>query len=242
MPQAKKVALFIPCFIDQLYPETGYNMVKILEWAGCQVSFNKNQTCCGQPAYNAGFFPDACNVAQKFLTDFNDPSCYVVAPSASCIGMVRNSYPNLLPDDPRVQELASRTYEFTEFLIDVLKVTAIPQAEFPARAVYHDSCSALRELGVKSGPRKLLSSVKGLEIVPLPDAEQCCGFGGTFAVKFEGISTAMAAQKVERAMSTRAQYLISTDSSCLMHLQAYTHNAGFSLKTMHLIDVLASGW
>jgi len=242
MPKAKQVALFIPCFIDQLYPETGFNMVKILEWCGCTVTFNKKQTCCGQPAYNAGFFPEACNVAEKFLADFDDPAYYVVAPSASCVGMIKKSYNDLFPNDPRIAELASRTFEFTEFLIDVLKVTAIPQAEFPARAVYHDSCSALRELGIKEGPRKLLASVKGLELVELPDSQQCCGFGGTFAVKFEAISSAMAAQKIERAMSTRAQYLISTDSSCLLHLQAYTHNAGFSLKTMHIIDVLASGW
>ena len=238
-----KVQLFIPCFVDQLYPHTGFNMVKVLEKAGCEVSYNPAQTCCGQPAFNAGFWDDARAVCSKFLKDFEKGS-YIVAPSASCVGFVRNYYPKIFEEHPQLNEaksIGNKIFEFSEFLVKVLKITDF-NAKLEAKATYHDSCAGLRECKIKNEPRQLLSNVKGLELVELNDVETCCGFGGTFAVKFEPISIAMAEQKVDNALATGAQYLISTDHSCLMHIQGYIDNKGYGLKTLHLADVLANGW
>lgn len=238
-----KVQLFIPCFIDQLYPQTAFNMVKVLEKACCDVAYNSNQTCCGQPAFNAGFVNDAREVAEKFLEDF-DTIDYIVAPSASCVGFVRNYYPKLFENTAshhKGKDIGKRVYEFTEFLTDVLKIEHFG-ASLHAKATYHDSCAALRECKIKEGPRKLLSKVKGLELVEMADNETCCGFGGTFSVKFEPISVGMADQKVKNAMATGAEYIISTDMSCLMQLNGYIKTKELPLKTMHVADVLASGW
>ena len=238
-----KVQLFIPCFVDQLYPATAFNMVKVLEKAGCEVSYNTNQTCCGQPAFNAGFWDDARDVATKFLKDFNTPD-YIVGPSASCVGFVRNYYPKLFENGSAhhtAKELGKKTFEFTEFLTDVLKIEDYG-AELNSKATYHDSCAALRECKIKTGPRKLLSHVKGLEIVEMIDNETCCGFGGTFAVKFEGISSGMADQKIQNALATGADCIISTDLSCLMQLDGFIKQKNLPLTTMHIADVLASGW
>jgi len=238
-----KVQLFIPCFVDQLYPQTAFNMLKVLEKAGCEVYYNTDQTCCGQPAFNAGFWDEAKAVCAKFLKDF-DTADYVVAPSASCVGFVRNYYSKLFEDSTlhnRVTDLSSRTYEFTEFLTDVLKVENF-NAALDAKATYHDSCAALRECKIKDGPRRLLGNVKGLELVEMNHTETCCGFGGTFAVKFDAISIGMADQKVSNALATNAEYIISTDLSCLMHLDGYIKGKQLPLKTMHIADVLASGW
>ncbi|MBC5992334.1 (Fe-S)-binding protein [Pontibacter cellulosilyticus] len=240
------VDIFIPCFVDQLFPETGMNMVKVLEKIGCEVNYNPNQTCCGQPAFNAGFFDEAREVAIKFLDDFsNETSHYIVAPSASCVGMVRNAYQDIFVKSSNLvkyRTMQKKVYELTEFLTDVMGVTNIEGAALQGRYTYHDSCSALRECGIKAGPRALLDNVQGLELVEMEDNETCCGFGGTFAVKFEAISTAMAEQKVDNALATGADYIISTDSSCLMHLQAYINKQKKPIKTMHIADVLASGW
>ncbi len=238
-----KVQLFIPCFVDQLYPQTAFNMVKVLEKACCDVSYNTNQTCCGQPAFNAGFWDEARQVATKFIKDF-DTVDYIVAPSASCVGFVRNYYSKLFENSSlhnQVKDLSKRIYEFTEFLTDVLKIENYG-AILNGKATYHDSCAALRECKIKEGPRKLLQQVKGLELVEMTDNETCCGFGGTFAVKFEAISAGMADQKVTNAMATNAEYIISTDLSCLMHIDGYIKNKQLPLKTMHIADVLASGW
>lgn len=238
-----RVQLFIPCFVDQLFPETGFNMVKVLEKAGCEVSYNPAQTCCGQPAFNAGFWDDARTVCSKFLRDFSSDA-YIVAPSASCVGFVRNYYPKLFTDSSQRQQvkaIGERIFELSDFLVNVLNVKAFG-AKLHGKATYHDSCAGLRECRIKSEPRELLYNVEGLSIHELQDVETCCGFGGTFAVKYEPISIAMAEQKVENALATEAQYLISTDLSCLMHLQGYIKNKGYSLKTMHLADVLSSGW
>ncbi|MFD2247340.1 (Fe-S)-binding protein [Pontibacter ruber] len=240
------VDIFIPCFVDQLFPETGMNMVKVLERVGCEVNYNPNQTCCGQPAFNAGFFDEAREVATKFLDDFsNETSHYIVAPSASCVGMVRNAYQDIFVKSSNLvkyRTMQKKVYEFTEFLTDVLGVTSIPGASLPGVYTYHDSCSALRECHIKAGPRALLSNVEGLDLVEMVDNETCCGFGGTFAVKFEAISVAMAEQKVENALATGADYIVSTDSSCLMHLEAYIQKQKKPIRTMHIADVLASGW
>ena len=237
------VQLFIPCFVDQLYPDTAFNMVKVLEKAGCTVSYNTSQTCCGQPAFNAGFWDEAKSVCSKFIKDFSGSEC-IVAPSASCVGFVRNYYGKLFENSSvhnEVKDLGKKIFEFSEFMLDILKVEDVG-AVLNGKATYHDSCAGLRECKIKEEPRKLLSHVKGLSIVEMNDVETCCGFGGTFAVKFESISVAMGEQKVEHALATGADYLISTDHSCLMHLQGYINQKGYKLKTMHLADVLASGY
>jgi L-lactate dehydrogenase complex protein LldE len=237
------VQLFIPCFVDQLYPETAFNMVKVLEKLGCNVKYNANQTCCGQPAFNAGFQQECKDVATKFMKDFSG-SEYIVAPSASCTGFVRNYYGKIFDNSSihnEVKDIGKRLYEFSEFLTDVLKVEDVG-AKLEGKATYHDSCAALRECKIKEGPRKLLQNVQGLELVEMNDVETCCGFGGTFAVKFEPISIAMADQKVNNALATGSQYMISTDLSCLMHLEGYIKQKGYNLRTLHLADVLANGW
>lgn len=238
-----KVQLFIPCFIDQLYPQTAFNMIKVLEKACCDVEYNTNQTCCGQPAFNAGFWGDAKQVATKFIKDFEGTD-YIVAPSASCVGFVRNYYGSLFENSSlhnNVKDLGKRTFEFTEFLTDVLKIDNYG-AVLNAKATYHDSCAGLRECKIKAGPRKLLNKVKGLELIEMEDTETCCGFGGSFAVKFEAISISMADQKVNHALDTGAEYIISTDLSCLMHLDGYISKNNLPIKTMHIADVLSSGW
>lgn len=237
------VQLFIPCFVDQLFPQTAFNMVKVLEKAGCTVTYNEAQTCCGQPAFNAGFWDEARTVCSKFLADFSGSS-YIVAPSASCVGFVKNYYSKLFQDSSRhteVKAISSKIFELSDFLVNVLRITDFG-AELQGKATYHDSCAGLRECGIKTEPRLLLSKVKGLELTEMQDVETCCGFGGTFAVKFEPISIAMGEQKVENALATEAQYLISTDLSCLMHLQGYIENKKHNLRTLHLADVLANGW
>ena len=237
------VQLFIPCFVDQLFPDTAFNMVKVLEKAGCTVHYNPNQTCCGQPAFNAGFWEESKSVCTKFLKDFRGDQL-IVAPSASCVGFVRNYYGKLFENSSLhhdVADVSGRMFELSEFLINVLKRDDFG-ATLPGKATYHDSCAGLRECRIKQEPRQLLSKVAELELTEMNDVETCCGFGGTFAVKFEPISIAMGEQKVEHALATDAQYLISTDLSCLMHLQGYINNKGYSLQTLHIADVLANGW
>ena len=238
-----RVQIFIPCFIDQLYPQTAFNMVKVLEKACCEVNYNSNQTCCGQPAFNAGFWDEAREVCTKFIKDF-DNADYIVCPSASCVGFVRNYYAKLFDNSSyhnQVKDLNGRIFEFTEFLTDVLHIENYG-AELNATATYHDSCAALRECKIKTAPRKLLAQVKGLQLVEMDEVETCCGFGGSFAVKYEGISIGMADQKVRNALATKAAYIISTDISCLMHLDGYIKKNDLPIKTMHIADVLVSGW
>ena len=237
------VDIFIPCFIDQLYPDTGMNMVRILEKLGVDVHYNGNQTCCGQMAFNSGFWDEAKKMGEKFLKDFSNDRP-VIGPSASCIGYIRNYYPWLFHNTAyhlEYKQLKKNIYEFTDFLVNVLNVEDIG-ATFEHPVTFHDSCAALREYGLKDEPRRLLAKVKGLELREMKDNEVCCGFGGTFAVKFEPISTAMAEQKINRALETGAEYIVSTDSSCLLHQQAYIDKHNLPIKTMHIIDVLASGW
>lgn len=218
-------------------------MVKVLEKLGCKVTYNPKQTCCGQPAFNAGYWDEAKAVAKKFLHDF-DGEGYVVGPSGSCTGYVRNYYDKMLGDSAEhllSDKVKKKTFEFTEFLTDVLKVGNIG-ATLNGKATYHDACGALRECGIKAGPRKLLEHVDGLELVEMKEAETCCGFGGTFAVKYEPISLGMAQTKVQSALDTGARYMISTDVSCMMHIQGYINKNNLPIQTMHMADVLASGW
>ncbi len=234
-----KIQLFIPCFIDQLYPETGMNMVRVLERLGCEVNYNTKQTCCGQPAFNAGYRDEAKTVGTKFLHDF-DGEGYIVAPSGSCTGYVRNYFGELFEnssDHNLNNHVRQNIFEYTEFLTDILKVDDIG-ATFNGKATYHDACGALRECGIKNGPRKLLQHVKGLELVEMKECETCCGFGGTFAVKFEPISIGMAQTKVKSALDTGAKYIITTDTSCLMHMQGYIDKNNLPIQALHIADVL----
>ncbi|QQL51444.1 (Fe-S)-binding protein [Mucilaginibacter ginkgonis] len=238
-----KVELFVPCFVDQLYPDTAFSTVKLLEKAGCNVHYNTEQTCCGQPAFNAGFWDDAKKIGSKFLNEFSEDSV-IVTPSASCTGMVRNYYSDLFTNTVlhnKCRAVQGNIYELSDFLVNILQYEYFG-AELEGRAVYHDSCNALRECKIKDEPRRLLENVHGLELLNMPDNETCCGFGGTFAVKFAAISSAMAQQKVDHALSVNAEYIISTDASCLLQLQGYIDKQQIPLKTMHLADVLAGGW
>lgn len=237
-----EVDLFIPCFIDQFYPETGFNMVKVLEKAGVKVHYNTKQTCCGQMAFNSGFWDEAKKLGEKFIEDFNT-SRPIVGPSASCIGFVKNYYHELFYNTAYHNEykaLQKNIFEITDFLVNVIKVTDFGSV-FEHKVTFHDSCAALREYKLKDEPRTLLRKVKGLELVEMADTHTCCGFGGTFAVKFEPISTAMAEQKVHHALDTGAEYIVSTDSSCLMHQNAYIKKHNLPLKVAHVVDVLAAG-
>ncbi len=238
-----KVQLFIPCFIDQLYPQVAFNTVKILEKAGCTVAYNTQQTCCGQPAFNAGFWGESKDVCTKFVQDF-DGADYIVSPSASCAGFIRNNYGKLFENNAfqsPAKKVSSQIFELSEFLVKILNVTDLG-ASFNGKATFHDSCAGLRECNIKAEPRALLQQVEGLELVEMNDTETCCGFGGSFAVKYDTISVAMADQKIDNAIATDAEYIISTDMSCLMHIDGRINHNGQQIKVIHLADILASGY
>lgn len=237
-----KIQLFIPCFIDQLYPQTGFNTIKLLEKAGCEVLYNPNQTCCGQPAFNSGYWDEAAALAHKFLNGF-DPALPVVSPSGSCTGFVIHHYHKLLKDQPelmgKLDKQKQHIYELSDFLVNVLHYTDF-EACFQHKVTYHDSCSALREYGIKNEPRQLLSRVKGLELIEMEECETCCGFGGTFAVKNPDISSAMAEKKVLNALATGVEYIVSTEASCLMNINGYIAKHKLPMKGIHLADILSS--
>ena len=238
-----KVQLFIPCFIDQLYPQVAFNTVKILEKAGCTVAYNTQQTCCGQPAFNAGFWGESKDVCTKFVQDF-DGADYIVSPSASCAGFIRNNYGKLFENNAfqsPAKKVSSQIFELSEFLVKILGVTDLG-ASFNGKVTFHDSCAGLRECNIKAEPRALLQKVEGLELIEMNDTETCCGFGGSFAVKYDTISVAMADQKIDNAIATDAEYIISTDMSCLMHLDGRINHNGQQIKVIHLADILASGY
>jgi L-lactate dehydrogenase complex protein LldE len=237
------VQLFIPCFIDQLYPQVAFNTIKVLEKAGCTVKYNDQQTCCGQPAFNAGFWGESKDVCTKFIQDF-DGADYIVSPSASCTGFVRNNYGKLFENNAfqsPAKKVSTKMFELSEFLVNILKVTELG-ATFNGNVTYHDSCAALRECKIKEAPRQLLQAVEGLSLVEMNDTDTCCGFGGSFAVKYDTISVAMADQKIDHAIETEAEYIVSTDMSCLMHLEGRINFNGQKIKVIHLADILASGY
>ncbi len=238
-----RVQLFIPCFIDQLFPQVGVDMVQVLRRLGVEISYNPAQTCCGQPAFNAGFWQESATIAQKWVKDMSADEL-IIAPSASCVGFARNQLPKLIGEEntdyqKSAEQVAARLWEFSEFIVERLKRVDLG-AKLKGKAVYHDSCAALRECGIKAAPRKLLQAVKGLNLLEAADCEVCCGFGGSFAVKFEPISVAMAEQKVETALALGADYIISTDMSCLMHLDGYIQQRQYPLKVLHIANVLNS--
>lgn len=235
------VQLFIPCFIDQLYPQTAFNVVKVLEKAGCRVHYNPDQTCCGQPAYNSGYWDEAAKLAGKFLHDFGD-EMPIVSPSGSCTSFVMHHYSKILKDNPELlhkqQNIKNKIYELSDFLVNVLKIEQL-DVTFNHKVTFHDACSALREYGIEEEPRKLLRMVKGLELIEMAERDTCCGFGGTFAIKNTAISTAMAEKKVQHALETGASYIVSTEASCLMNVNGYIAKHKLPIKGIHLADVLS---
>lgn len=235
-----KVTLFVPCFVDLCYPQVGMSMVSILEKLGHEVEFHEDLTCCGQPAFNSGFWDEARDVARKVLAKLHNADAVVIA-SGSCGAMLKVFYPELFAGQPEAeaaQVLAGKCYEFSDFLVTKLGVTDLG-ARFPARVTFHDGCHGLRELGKKLPARALLSKVQGLTLVEMKEAETCCGFGGTFAAKFPMISTAMGEVKCASAEETGAEYIVSNDSSCLMHVQGLLDRQGRPMKTIHLAEILA---
>jgi len=234
------ITLFIPCFIDSLYPQVGLSVVKILERLGHRVECPDAIACCGQPAFNSGYWDEARSVARPVLEKLKNAEA-VVIPSGSCGAMLKVFYPQLFADSPQAeaaQTLAHKVWEFSDFLVNRLDVTDV-RATFPHTVTFHDGCHGLRELGIKRAPRKLLAKVRGLQLMEMDAAETCCGFGGTFSAKFPAISTAMGEVKCASALATQAEYIVSNDASCLMHLQGLASRQQQPIKTIHLAEVLA---
>ncbi len=234
------IALFIPCFVDQLNPEVGIDMARVLRRIGYAVHFPEAQTCCGQPAFNSGYWDQARPVAERLVRIFRGADA-IVCPSGSCTTMVRNFYPELLAGTGLVDDSASvacRVYEFSEFLVRIAKATDVG-ASFFHRVTYHDACHALRELHLKHEPRELLRQVRGLELVEMPYSEECCGFGGTFSTKFPMISSAMGQTKAANVEAVAAEYVTSTDPSCLMHIDGVLRLGNSAARAIHIASILA---
>jgi len=233
------ITLFIPCFIDACFPKAGISVVQILERLGHTIEYPQELTCCGQPAFNSGYWPETREVAVKVLDRLRDAEVLVIV-SGSCGAMIKNFYPELFkgtPHEAAARALSSKCYEFSEFLVDRLGVTDLG-ARFPHKVTVHDGCHGHRELGIKDQPRKLLAGVRDLTLVEMDEAETCCGFGGTFSAKFPMISTAMGEGKIASALQTGAEYIVSNDSSCLMHQQGLIDRQKTPIKTIHLAEVL----
>lgn len=237
-----KVSLFITCLVDQFFPQVGASMVRVLQRLGVEVEFNPLQTCCGQPCFNSGYRNDARRLAERFIRIFEDCDC-VVAPSGSCVAMARIYFPELLTTDKHWQErargLAPRIYEFSEFLVRVLGREDVG-ARFHGRVTYHDGCHLLRELGIREEPRRLLRRVHGVELVEMEESETCCGFGGTFSIKFPEISSAILQDKLSRVARSGAEVVVANDASCLMQIAGMLRRQKTSVRAMHLAELLAS--
>ncbi len=235
-----KVTLFIPCLVEQFHPDTGIAVRRVLEKTGQTVRYIVEQTCCGQPAFNSGYREEASALAERFIRCFAD-SEVIVAPSGSCVSMVRDYY-SCLPLSESIKKehdtLKSRIYEFSEFLVDVLNITDVG-AEFHHKVTYHESCHLLRELGISSQPRALLRNVRGLELIEMENAAECCGFGGVFSVKHPDISTEMVKAKTEGVVKTGAEFVTACDTGCLMNIQGYADREKIPVKTIHLAEILA---
>lgn len=243
MHVAMKVELFVPCLIDQFFPRVAANTMKVLERTGVEVEYNPEQTCCGRFAYNAGFLEDAKDLGDKFLNDFSYDGP-VVAPSAACVHFIKKRYPELFfntANHLNFKRMVANVYELTDFLVNKVHFDDFG-AEFPYKVTFHDSCSALRGLGLGKEARQLLSKVKGLELVEMKQTDMCCGADFSLEVNHETLASGMAEHKVKNAMNTGAEYIVSTDMTCLMHQKAYIEKEGLSMKVIHIADVLASGW
>lgn len=236
-----KVSLFVTCLIDQFFPEVGVSTVRLLRKLGVDVDFPEAQTCCGQPAFNSGYQSEARDLAKRFISIFEE-SEYVVAPSGSCTSMVRVFYPELLKDEgewlKRAEALASRTYEFTEFVVNVLGIQDVGVSG-EGKVALHQSCHLLRELKVKTEPQALLAAVKGIELVELERADQCCGFGGLFSIKYPDISGGILEDKIDSIEKSGADVVVACDVGCLMHIGGGLSRASCHARTMHIAELLA---
>jgi len=236
-----KVTLFIPCFVDLCFPCVGISIVQILERLGHDVSYLEELTCCGQPAFNSGYWAEAKPIALRVIERLKNAEVVVIA-SGSCGAMLKNFYLELFENtehENAAQQLSKKTFEFSDFLVTKLDITDLG-ARFPHKVTFHDGCHGLRELGTKKQPRELLGKVRDLQLIEMAEAETCCGFGGTFAAKFPMISTAMGEVKCASAMETGAEFIVSNDSSCLMHIQGLLDRQGKPRRTIHLAEVLNS--
>jgi len=241
MQRSQKVTLFIQCLIDGIYPEVGFAVVRIFEKLGIGVECPAEQTCCGQPAFNSGYRKEAKQAAAHFINVFGDAET-IVCPSGSCVNMVRNHYPELFRDDPKLlekaKEIGARTFELTEYLVDVLRVEDLG-SRYDGRITYHDSCHLMRGIGVKEQPRKLIRKIKGAEFVEMYNSDRCCGFGGAFSVKYPEISTAILEDKVKNIIDSKAEVVTGCDMGCLMNIQGILSRKRLPVKTFHIAKLLA---
>lgn len=235
--------VFIPCLVDQFRPKTGEATVRILESLGIEVDYTPEQVCCGQPFFKSGYLDQCRRLARKTILNFSGNHA-VVAPSGSCVRMIREYYPKIFKDDPewgkRAQDLSARTYELSEFLVRILGVTDC-HASFAGKITFHDSCQVKSGLGIFKEPRELLENVAGLELVEMKRSDECCGFGGIFSAKFPHLSEAIARDKIENALATGAEVITGCEISCLIHLEGYARKMGARIRTLHLADILANG-
>ncbi|MFI5219152.1 MAG: (Fe-S)-binding protein [Bacteroidia bacterium] len=235
------VDIFIPCYIDQFFPQTAFNMVKVLEKVGCAVNYNVEQTCCGMPAFHDGYLDNCKEVGTKFIHEFQNDH-YIISPGGACVSMIKNHYPEMFHNSLLHNEYKSiqkNIYELSDFLVNVMKIVDV-EATLAGVAFYHDNCNALRELKIYDAPRTLLKNVKGLSLKEIEEPGLCCGWGGAFAGKFEPLAVAMAEEKINQIIKSGARYIISTDIGCLMHMDGYIKKNNIPLKTMHIADVLAA--
>lgn len=236
-----RVGLFVTCLVDLMRPSIGFAAIRLLESGGADVFVPPSQTCCGQPAYNSGDRADTLSLARKVVSEFEDCD-YLVAPSGSCSGMIRTHYGELFADDPewapRVAALAEKTYELTDFLVSVLTVERVP-GDFRGSITYHDSCAGLREMGVKAQPRALLAGLEGVRLSEMADCETCCGFGGTFAVKFGEISSRLADNKCQHIVTSGADAVVLGDLGCMLNIEGRLRRRGDATRVLHVAEVLA---
>ena len=243
MPEFSTVSFFVPCLVDALYPEVGRAVFTVLENLGLEVDCPLDQTCCGQMAFNAGYRAQARRPAKRFITLFEEAEI-IVCPSGSCTAMVKHHYPLLLQADPvwhkRARDVAAKTFEFTQFLVDILGLTDLG-ARCACRATYHDSCHLNRHLGISRRPRLLLQAVQDLTLVEMEDSDRCCGFGGTFSLKYPDISLAILQDKIDAILTTGADIVVGCDMGCLMNIQGRLNRLGSNVQVKHIAQVLAHG-
>ena len=238
-----KVELFVPCIVDQFFPEVAHHTVKVLERTGVELEYNPEQTCCGRFAYHAGFVEEAKELGDKFLNDFSYDGP-VVAPSAACVHYIRKHYPELFfntANHLNFKRMVANIYELTDFLVNKVQFDDFG-AEFPYKVTFHDSCSASLGMGLGKEARQLLSKVKGLELVEMKQSDMCCGADLSLQINHETLASGMANHKVRNAMNTGAEYIVTTDTTCMMHMQSYINKEGLPIKVIHIAEVLASGW
>ena len=243
LPEKKqRIRLFISCLVDNFFPQVGEAMLKVLSGMGLEVKFPQNQTCCGQPAFNSGHRKETEKVASHFLDVFGDGDEAIVCPSGSCVSMVKHYYPELFRNDPeklsRVEKISSNIYEFSEFVFQRKETLSLNSA-YRGRVTFHDSCHALRELGINSQPRELIKSLNGVELVEMEMADACCGFGGTFSIKYPEVSKSMLQEKTDSILDSGADAVVSTDMGCLMNIKGLISRKKMPVKVLHLAELIA---